>query len=138
MIGFLTNKSQSEVFYFIFPPLVQKELDDFRKYWNYHKVRSQRDKQMAQNHIPIDAFEKPANYGAMDCRIRIPKEMVQDLRTKLEEEVGSRSLHLEFLSAEAQCRISEIYKAIGSPALCFGNAWEVFTAMVEFEPVMEE
>lgn len=93
---------------------------------------------MAQNHIPIDAFEKPQDYGAMDCRIPVPREMVKELRAKLEAEVGPRELHLEFLLAETRDRMARIHSAIGSPVLTFGNAWEVFSQMVAFEGAMEE
>ncbi|KIO15506.1 hypothetical protein M407DRAFT_247215, partial [Tulasnella calospora MUT 4182] len=124
------NPLHIEVFYYIFPPLLQQELDTFRLYWNYHEIRAQPEKQMPSKHIPIDAFESPARYGGIDCRIPVPPEMTADLRAKLEMEVGSRESNLEFLSLEVRRRLGEVYAALGSPELDFDTCWDVFTSMV--------
>ncbi|KAG8929141.1 hypothetical protein FRC01_004802 [Tulasnella sp. 417] len=123
------NPLHIEVFYFIFAPLLQQELDTFRLYWNYHEIRAQPEKQMPSRHIPIDAFENPADYGGVDCRIPVPQEMAAELRARLETEVGSRERNVEFLSLEVRHRLGEVYASLGSPELDFGTCWEVFTDM---------
>lgn len=85
---------------------------------------------MPSKHIPIDAFENPAKYGGIDCRIPVPPEMIAELRAKLEEEVGPRGAHLDFLTPEIRCRLDPVYAALGSPILDFDNCWDVFTRMV--------
>ncbi|KAJ7836563.1 hypothetical protein B0H14DRAFT_2255196, partial [Mycena olivaceomarginata] len=34
------------LFYWIFVPIIQEQLDEFRAWWNNHRVRLQRDKNM--------------------------------------------------------------------------------------------
>ncbi|KAJ7089459.1 hypothetical protein C8R44DRAFT_751464 [Mycena epipterygia] len=82
------------LFYWIFVPLIQHELDEFREWWNYHRVRLQRDKNMPSGHVPAHVYEHPTHFGGIDCRIRVPKEAVTELRGYLIEEVGSRESHL--------------------------------------------
>ncbi|KAJ6533913.1 hypothetical protein DFH09DRAFT_932519 [Mycena vulgaris] len=47
------------LFYWIFVPLLQAELDEFRLYWNHHRVRTQPDKNMPSGHVPYDALDHP-------------------------------------------------------------------------------
>ncbi|KAF8187655.1 hypothetical protein K438DRAFT_1525312, partial [Mycena galopus ATCC 62051] len=68
------------LFYWVFVPLLQAELDEFRLWWNHHQVRTQVDKNMPSGHVPLDALEHPQNYGGIDCRIPVPEECVDDLR----------------------------------------------------------
>jgi hypothetical protein len=51
------------LFYWIFIPLLQAQLDAFRIYWNHHRVHSQKDKNMPSGHIPADAFNHPQNFA---------------------------------------------------------------------------
>ncbi|KAJ7877573.1 hypothetical protein B0H14DRAFT_2342283, partial [Mycena olivaceomarginata] len=46
-----------DLFNWIFPPLVQAELDEFRTYWNQHRIRSQAEKNMPSGHVPADLIE---------------------------------------------------------------------------------
>lgn len=86
---------------------------------------------MPSSHRPIDAFENPERFGGMDCRIRVPQTLVQELRERLTAEVGSREEHLDFLQPEARERLQALYVRLGSPELTFSNGWEVFTTMVQ-------
>jgi hypothetical protein len=55
--------SIEDLFNWIFPPLVQAELDEFRTYWNQHQVRSQPNKNMPSGHVPADVLEHPELFG---------------------------------------------------------------------------
>ena len=117
------------LFNWIFPPLVQAELDGFRTWWNYHRVRSQMEKEMPSGHIPIDALEHPHLYGALDCLIPVPKEAVNHLREYLTEEEGSRSHHLDWVDEEFAAIASDVHQSIGRPVITFVNSWEIFSQM---------
>ncbi|KAJ7504880.1 hypothetical protein B0H11DRAFT_1627105, partial [Mycena galericulata] len=74
------------LFYWIFAPVIQAELDDFVQWWNNHRVRHQHEKIMPSGHVPSHAMDYPELFGGLDCRIKIPPEAITDLREQLETE----------------------------------------------------
>ncbi|KAI0317797.1 hypothetical protein OF83DRAFT_1083382 [Amylostereum chailletii] len=118
-----------DLFNWIFPPLVQHELDGFRKYWNDHRIRHQDEKTMPSGHVPAHVFENPTSTGDIDCSIEIPIEGVAKLREILTEEVGPRSAHLDWVTPVFANLASDVYAQIGSPHITLDNAWEVFRSM---------
>ncbi|KAJ6580123.1 hypothetical protein DFH09DRAFT_1077029 [Mycena vulgaris] len=99
-----------------FVPLLQAELDEFRRFWNHHRVRSQPEKNMPSGHVPYNASDHPQNYGRLDHRIPVPQKAVGDLRKMVTENVGPREDHLSW---------------IGKPELSLSTAWDGFQAMLE-------
>ncbi|KAJ6452513.1 hypothetical protein C8R45DRAFT_945743 [Mycena sanguinolenta] len=118
------------LFYWIFVPLLQAQLDEFCVYWNNHRVRTQKDKNMPSGHVPADAFSHPANYGGLDCRIHVPPAAVEDMRNILTAEVGPKDEHLSWFGAEFGQVAQGIYEQIGKPTLSLETAWDVFQKMV--------
>ncbi|KAJ7829855.1 hypothetical protein B0H14DRAFT_3716288 [Mycena olivaceomarginata] len=116
-----------DLFNWIFPPLVQAELDEFRTYW--HLVRSQPNKNMPSGHVPADALEHPEVFGGINCLIKVPKETLANLRVFLTEEVGPRSEHLQWVDDEFAAIAEAVYKSIGSPHITLTNSWEIFRKM---------
>jgi hypothetical protein len=119
----------SDLFNWIFPPLVQAELDEFRTYWNQHQVRSQPNKNMPSGHVPADVLEHPELFGGINCLIKVPKETLTDLRVFLTEEVGPRSEHLQWVDDEFAAIAEAVHKSIGSPHITLTNSWEIFRKM---------
>ncbi|KAJ6470744.1 hypothetical protein C8R47DRAFT_1148134 [Mycena vitilis] len=117
------------LFYWLFVPLLQAQLDEFRVWWNHHRVRAQKDKYMPSGHVPADAFDHPQNYGGLDCRIPVPQGAVDDLRAMVTEEVGPRDEHLSWFTAEFHELAEAIYLQIHKPTLTLDTAWDVFQAM---------
>ncbi|KAK6988460.1 hypothetical protein R3P38DRAFT_2474377, partial [Favolaschia claudopus] len=103
------------LFYWIFVPLLQAKLDEFRLWWNHHRVRVQIEKNMPSGHVPADAFAHPKNFGGIDCRISVPQAAVDDMRQMLTEEVGSRESHLSWFSLEFAELTEQVYLHIGKP-----------------------
>ncbi|KAJ7302134.1 hypothetical protein DFH08DRAFT_826880 [Mycena albidolilacea] len=66
------------------------ELDNFKLWRNHHRVRHQHEKILPSGHVPAHALEFPELFGALDCRIAIPQEAIDDLRQQLTEEEGSK------------------------------------------------
>ncbi|KAJ7512411.1 hypothetical protein B0H11DRAFT_1698749 [Mycena galericulata] len=118
-----------DLFNWIFPPLVQAELDDFRTYWNQHKIRPQAEKSMPSGHVPADALEHPEFWGGINCLIKVPKETFKDLRAFLTEEVGSREEHLQWVTDDFAAMAENIHKSLGLPKITLENSWEVFRKM---------
>ncbi|KAJ7123737.1 hypothetical protein C8R44DRAFT_840569 [Mycena epipterygia] len=118
-----------DLFNWIFPPLVQAELDDFRTYWNQHKIRPQADKNMPSGHVPADALEHPELYGGINCFIRVPLDTIKELRAFLTEEVGPREQHLSWVSDDFAKIAEEVHQSLGSPKVTLENSWEIFKHM---------
>jgi hypothetical protein len=116
----------SELFYWVFVSLIQIELDEFRIWWNQHRVRFQADKNMPSGHIPDDALEHPQFHGGLKCLIPVPKEALDEIRSYLTEEVGPREAHLSWYSYEFSASAQDAYEAVGSPEISLNTAWDVF------------
>ncbi|KAK7058137.1 hypothetical protein R3P38DRAFT_3547593 [Favolaschia claudopus] len=116
------------LFYWIFVPIIQEQLDEFRTWWNNHRVRFQHDKNMPSGHIPAHAFEHPTHFAGVDCRIRVPQAAVDELREYLTEDVGPRDSHLRWpgLTLELEQTVQTAWEDIGSPKISMESAWDVF------------
>ncbi|KAK7034908.1 hypothetical protein R3P38DRAFT_2911966 [Favolaschia claudopus] len=119
------------LFYWIFIPLLQAKLDEFRLWWNHHRVRVQIEKNMPSGHVPADAFAHPKNFGGIDCRTSVPQAAVDDMRQMLTEEVGSRESHLSWFTLEFAELAEQVYLHIGKPTLSLETAWGVFQQMAQ-------
>ncbi|KAJ7036966.1 hypothetical protein C8F04DRAFT_1209932 [Mycena alexandri] len=118
------------LFYWIFVPLLQAKLEEFRIWWNHHRVRPQKEKNMPSGHVPADAFDHPQNFGGLDCLIEVPQTAVDDLRSMMTEEVGPRDAHLSWFTADFDELAENIYEQIGKPPSTLETAWGVFEKMV--------
>ncbi|KAF7361589.1 hypothetical protein MSAN_01193000 [Mycena sanguinolenta] len=113
-----------------FPALVQAELDEFRIYWNQHRIRPQAEKNMPSGHVPADLIEHPELYGGISCFIQVPQDTVDDLRSILTDKVGPRSEHLAWVSEKfASAAQTVFHEAMGSPKITLENSWKIFTQM---------
>jgi len=84
---------------------------------------------LPSGHIPIDTFKHPQVYGGLDCLIRVTPEAIQHLREYLEEEVGPRSAHLNWVSQDFAAIAANVHKSLGAPVVTFTNSWDVFLDM---------
>ncbi|KAF7310263.1 hypothetical protein MIND_00400200 [Mycena indigotica] len=119
----------SHLFNWLFPPLIQAELDEFRQYWNSHKIRFQPEKIMPSGHIPSDAAEYPQLFGGINCFIKVPASTVEDIREVLSAEVGPREQHLSWVTPEFDTFARTIYEMIERPTLTLESSWTVFVQM---------
>ncbi|KAJ7626227.1 hypothetical protein B0H17DRAFT_963451, partial [Mycena rosella] len=119
------------LFYWIFAPLIQVELDNFKLWWNHHRVRHQHEKILLSGHVPAHALEFPELFGALDCRIAIPQEAIDNLREQLTEEEGPREDYQTWpgLTPEFNVYATDIYIRIGEPELTLASGWDVFVEM---------
>jgi hypothetical protein len=84
---------------------------------------------MSSGHVPIDIFKHPQVHGGLDCLIRVTPDAIQHLREYLEEEVGPRSAHLDWVSEDFAAIASDVHKSLGAPVITFTNSWDVFLQM---------
>ncbi|KAF6743850.1 hypothetical protein DFP72DRAFT_1079477 [Ephemerocybe angulata] len=130
------RSNHTDLFYWIFVPLIQGELDKFQLYWNYHRIRAQEDKLMPSNHIPAVLFSNPEKHNGtnLNCLIKVNSELVENARKELEDEVGPRDEHLKSwlhrgFRRQGKGMLWLCYGSIGSPALSIDTAWDVFQRM---------
>ncbi|TFK26790.1 hypothetical protein FA15DRAFT_636915 [Coprinopsis marcescibilis] len=123
----------TDLFYWIFVPIVQKALDDFRIYWNHHLVRYQSTKQMPSSHVPADALKNPQSYdpNAVNCLIPIPQDAQDSCRQMIEAELGPRADYFSWYSTEFDEVARAAHANIGSTPIELENAWDVFNRMAE-------
>ncbi|KAJ6582874.1 hypothetical protein DFH09DRAFT_1076052 [Mycena vulgaris] len=107
---------------------VPHELDEFREWWNQHRVRLQRDKNRPSGHIPAHAHERPTYFGEIDFCIRVPKEAIAELRKYLTEEVRSRETHLG-VAPEFKATVRRAWAGIGSSEMTIESAWNIFAQL---------
>jgi hypothetical protein len=121
----------SQVFYWVFVPLVQAELNGFQEWWNQHRVRTQHEKNMPSGHVPSNTFANPGAWGGIDCGIKVPREKIQALRSHLEQEGGSRSSHLDFVSVDFSALATLAHSTFHLPSINWQNSWHVFGQLVD-------
>lgn len=120
----------SQLFYWIWPPVIQTELDQYRNSWNNHTVRSQKNKQMPSGSTPQNFLTLPENYGGQYCAIPVDRAFIQQLRERIPV---SREEAMRWVSDEFAALAGDVYDEIGSPVISLTTAWTVFQQM---EPLL--
>ncbi|KAF7321774.1 hypothetical protein MKEN_00699100 [Mycena kentingensis (nom. inval.)] len=126
----ITSPLHLALFNWIFPPLIQAALDDFRIYWNHHRIRRQNNKNMPSGHVPSVVMRNPHLYGGINCFVKVPKADIDELRLMLMEEVGPRCDHLSWVDGDFAAAAAGVHTALGAPKITLENAWDVFTKMM--------
>ncbi|KAF7312986.1 hypothetical protein MKEN_00983300 [Mycena kentingensis (nom. inval.)] len=126
----ITSPLHLALFNWIFPPLIQAALDDFRIYWNHHRIRRQNNKNMPSGHVPSVVMRNPHLYGGINCFVKVPKADIDELRLMLTEEVGPRCDHLSWVDGDFAAAAAGVHTALGAPKITLENAWDVFTKMM--------
>ncbi|KAJ3542600.1 hypothetical protein NMY22_g3454 [Coprinellus aureogranulatus] len=134
MLKSVHNTVSEDLFYWVFIPVCQAELDEFKEYWNNHEIRYQDEKNMPSAHVPQDALDHPEAWGAENLLIEVEPHSIAELRAYLTEQVGPREEHLSWYSEDFANAAAEAYEDIGSPEITLESAWDVFQLMSEALP----
>lgn len=122
----------------LFPKLIQKELDCFRKATNSHRPRKQKGKILPPSAAPDFAYNDPHHWGGRNCLLQVDQEAVSNLLEALRPE-------FELLTDWGICEIpAEIAKKAAAaldhfPAqpvngLSVTTAWFAFSSLL---PIIE-
>ena len=86
---------------------------------------------MPSGHVPAHALEFPELFGALDCRIAIPQEAINELRQQLTEEEGPQENYQTWpgLTPDFNIYATDVYSRIGEPELTLASGWDVFVEM---------
>ncbi|KAJ7115426.1 hypothetical protein C8R44DRAFT_928484 [Mycena epipterygia] len=130
---FLPNDEiHRQTFYWLWVPLIQDGLDNFREYWNTHKLQKSKGKKNAYGSSPQNMLINPKSViaTARDCSIKVNPETVQRLRETYGGE-EARDTAFRFISREFQAEADGIYVDLGCPEIILPTAWNVFQQVVK-------
>ena len=122
----------SAVFNWLWPPLVQERLDEYREYWNNHTVRRQKEKDLPSGTSPVHIWTCPthARPTARDCRVNVRRDLIHELREQIGGE-KARQLAYQFVTSEFHAEADAAYADLGHPLITLATAWTIFSAMVD-------
>ena len=121
-----------DVFNWLWPPLLQERLDEYREYWNNHTVRRQKEKDLPSGTSPMHMWTCPTHMRptARDCRVNVRADMVHHLRDEIGGEVARQQAY-QFVTPEFQAEADGAYADLGSPHITLATAWMVFHSVVD-------
>ncbi|OBZ68444.1 hypothetical protein A0H81_11429 [Grifola frondosa] len=120
------NEVHIKLFNWIWPPIIQQELDKFRDSWNMHTVRKQRNKVMPSGSTPTMFFTSPEMWGGKRVSVPVPKIAVNALRETLPI---TREEAFRFVDDEFAAFANGVFEELGKPIIDVGTAWLVFERM---------
>jgi len=117
----------SELVQWLWPTLIQQELDELKNRLNCHTTRYDRSKKIPSGVSPDVAVSLCTEYGGENCLQPVDSAVVRNLM----EEIGGEEL-IRFVSIDYAARAQEVFNTLGISTLTFSNIWEVFSAMIPY------
>jgi len=114
----------------LWPPLMQKELDSFRHYANNHRIRKQKDKRLPSGVTPSFAYTFPEHFGGEDCLqpvdMQVIEEILEDMKPKAEQLMDWG------VPPEFEARAQAGFDSLEIKEVTITTVWVVFTALLHF------
>ncbi|KAF7362207.1 hypothetical protein MVEN_00566900 [Mycena venus] len=117
-----------ELCQWLWPRLLQKELDKWASFRNGVPIRKQKDKAgpsgvraMSRN----EAFSMFESWGGVNCLQRVDRDVIRQMK----EDMGGDAL-IAFSMPEFSARAEEAFESLGPVVLTQKNVWDVFQAML--------
>ncbi|KAJ6461638.1 hypothetical protein DFH09DRAFT_1254948 [Mycena vulgaris] len=114
------------LFNWLWPPIIQGELDHFTEMWNSHVIRRQRNKLMPSGVSPNELYSHPEHYGGRCFAIPVPKDAIDALRGSIKL---TRKAALTWVPEEFDTIAAQVYEMLGSPECSPDTAWTLFSEM---------
>ncbi|KAJ7835526.1 hypothetical protein B0H14DRAFT_2363327 [Mycena olivaceomarginata] len=115
------------LFQWLWPKVVKQAINTFVRYWNNHKMRTQKEKWLPSGVAPRQVYENPVNYGFKHAGSLFLGRSSQQLRAMLPK---SREDCMRWVPEEFDVKAWAIYKSLGSPTFSITNGWDIFTQML--------
>jgi hypothetical protein len=129
-----TLKSCRHLFNWIWPPIIQGELDHFTLLWNMHKIQTQNNKIMPSGATPTDIYTSPHRYCGRRFAILIPKEAVTEMCSTISMTYEDA---MAWVPREFDAMANLAYEELGLPSCSAESAWDLFRDMAALlEPVL--
>lgn len=117
----------SELCQWLWPRLLQQELDKWAKFRNAVPIRKQKNKPgpsgvkaMSRN----EAFTAFDSWGGVNCLLPVDRDILRQMK----EDIGGDQL-IAFSTPEFAERAEEVFESLGV-SLTMQNVWDVFQAML--------
>ncbi|KAJ7433582.1 hypothetical protein B0H11DRAFT_1939354 [Mycena galericulata] len=120
------NQIHVHLFNWIWPPIIQGELDHFTERWNSHIIRRQRNKLMPSGVSPNELYAHPEYYGGRCFAIPVPQAAIDAFRANIRL---TRDAALSWVPAEFDTIAFQVYELLGSPVCSAETAWDLFSKM---------
>jgi hypothetical protein len=109
----------------LWPKLIQQELDQLRHRFNNHKVRWDKNKVGPSGVTPSIAFSLHEQYGAEN----LLQPIDQSVARALMEELGGEDV-IRFVSVEYAAHAQAIFDSLTISELTLQNVWGIFEDML--------
>ncbi|KAG1736188.1 hypothetical protein EDB19DRAFT_1896103 [Suillus lakei] len=119
------NPRQYDLVQWLWPKLVQQELNKLWEDFNNHHVRKDSAKKLPSGVSPNVALALHADYQAKNCLQVVDREVVKQLM----EKIGGEDL-IRFVSVEYEHHAETMFANLGFGELSFHNVWNIFSAML--------
>lgn len=110
----------------LWPTLIQRELDNLRDTFNNHRTRKDNQKFLpsgVSSNIALTLYEK---YGGKNGLLPVDRNIIE----KLMEDIGGEEL-IRFVSVEYAAKANGVLEEkLGAPKLTMSNVWDIFQAML--------
>ena len=114
----------SELHQWLWPKLIQSELDSLRYQFNNHKTRFDRHKILPSNVSPNVAVALCEQWGGENCLQPVERAVVREMM----QVIGDNSVR--FVTPEFAARAEAVYAFLGCPELTPATAWSVYWKML--------
>jgi len=72
------NNVHREILFYVYAPILQREVDSFVDNWNSHRIRDQ-DNLMNPSGIPNHMFSFPETYGGSNCGVPVTRDQLREV-----------------------------------------------------------
>ncbi|KAJ7678788.1 hypothetical protein B0H17DRAFT_1015364 [Mycena rosella] len=120
------NQIHVHLFNWIWPPIIQGELDHFTERWNVHIICRQRNKLMPSGVSPNELYAHPEYYGGRCFATPVPQAAVAAFRDEIRL---TRDGALNWVPAEFDAMACQVYDLLGAPECSAATAWDLFSRM---------
>lgn len=108
----------------IWPPVIQRELDKFRFQANNHRVRKQKHKQLPSGVTPSIAYSLPEKFGTTDMLQPVDVNVINEM---LDQIRGEDDVSFDWgVPDDFAKRAQEAFKRTGILEVTVTNAWFAF------------
>ncbi|KAG6885107.1 hypothetical protein C0992_005461 [Termitomyces sp. T32_za158] len=121
-----SNPDHYNLVQWLWPPLIQKELDKLRDRFNNHVVRKDANKKNPSGVAPNVAMALPAKYGGENCLQVVDTSIIPGLIEAIREEEDV----LAFCTPEYSVQAQAVFESLGIEEITFLNVWSIFSAML--------
>lgn len=128
-VCFLTDNGMisSKLVHWLWPTLIQQELDELKDRLNNHVTRFDKNKKLPSGVSPNVCYSLVEEYGGENCLQLVDTNVVRELMEVLG---GEELLRWPGVDDAYIVRAKAVFAELGVGKLSFDNVWDVFEAML--------